>query len=237
MMIILWFALFLLGGYLFGSISIARIVTRVVSPQSDLNTIELPDGNEGGSFQLKTVGATTASMVLGPKYGGMIGILDILKGLIPTLAVRLLFPDQYYYLIVGLGIVIGHIWPVYFMFRGGGGLSPALGALLATAPLGLLVCVLLAFVIGIFLLKNIAFAILGGPALFILWSAIFIRDWAIILFSIFINLILFIAVIPDVAVYLKAQKEGKADLTTAMDVIPMGKMMKKMMEKMGISSD
>jgi len=234
---ILWFALFLIGGYLFGSISIARIVTRIVSPGNDLDTIELPDANTGGTFNLKTVGATTASMVLGPKEGGLIGILDIFKGALPTLAIRLLFPDQYYYLFVGLGIVIGHVWPLYFHFRGGWGLSPALGSLLVTAPLGILVCVLLSFVIGIFLLKNIAFAVLGGPTLFILWSAILIRDWRIIVFSVAINLVLFIAVIPDVSVALKAQKAGKTDLSTDMDTIPMGQMMKKMMDKMGISID
>lgn len=234
---ILWLILFLIVGYLWGSISFARIVTGIVSPGHDLNKIELPDANTGGTFQLKTVGATTASMVLGPKYGGIIGILDILKGALPTLAVRLLFPDQYYFLLIGLGIVIGHIWPVYFKFRGGGGLSPALGAFLVTAPLGILACVFLAFIIGIFILKNIAFAIMGGPTVFIVWSALLIRKWEIVIFSILINIILFIAVIPDVKYNIQAQKEGKGDLSSSMDAIPMGQMMKAMFTKLGISFD
>jgi glycerol-3-phosphate acyltransferase PlsY len=229
---------FLVGGYLFGSISFARIVTRIVSPQSDLNSVELPDITTGETFTLKTVGATTASVKLGPKYGGIIGILDILKGFLPTLAVKLIFPNQYYFLVVGLGVVIGHIWPLYFKFRGGGGLSSALGALLATNPLGTFACVLIAFVIGMPILKNIAIAVLGGPMLFIFWSAIFIRDWYIIVFSLLINLVLFIAVIPDLMVYFRAVKEGKGkDMMSYMDAIPMGQMMNKMMKKMGLSKE
>jgi glycerol-3-phosphate acyltransferase PlsY len=237
-MTLLWIVLFFVGGYLCGSISIARIVTRIVSPQSDLNSVELPNVVNGEAFTLKTVGATTASVKLGPKYGGIIGILDILKGFVPTLAVKLIFPDQYFYLVIGLGVVIGHIWPIYFKFRGGGGLSPALGALLVTAPLGILACVLLAFIIGMFLLKNIAIAVLGGPLLFVFWSAFIIKDRYILIFSLLIVLALFLATIPDLMVYFRALKEGKSmDMLSLMDVIPMGEMMNKMMKKMGLSKE
>jgi glycerol-3-phosphate acyltransferase PlsY len=235
---LLWWLIFLAGGYLFGSISFARIVTKIVSPQSDLNSVTLPNESTGEPFTLKTVGATTASVKLGPKYGGLIGILDILKGFVPTLVVKLIFPEQYYFLFVGLGIVIGHIWPLYYKFRGGGGLSATLGALLATAPIGILICVLIGFVIGMPIMKNIAVAVLSGPTLFIIWSAIFIRDWYIIIFAVLFNIVLIVAVIPDVVPALKARKEGKEfDMYSTMDSIPMGKMMKKMMEKMGLSRD
>lgn len=234
---IYWYLIFVLGGYLWGSISIARIVTRIVAPGNDIENINLPDRNTGGTFQLKTVGATTASVVLGPKIGGLIGILDILKGAIPCLIIRLIFPGQYYFFLSGLGIILGHIWPVYFKFRGGGGLSPTLGVLLVAAPLGTLIAVILAFLLGMFVLKEIAFAVLGGPVLFIIWSAIFTRDWYLIIFGILANIILFIAVIPDVQYQLRAKKAGKTDLSTSMDTIPMGQMMKRMMKKMGVSVD
>jgi hypothetical protein len=42
---------------------------------------------------------------------------------------------------------------------------------------------------------------------------------------------LIVAIIPDLLVYLKSQKSGKTDLSAAMDIIPMGQMMKKFMEK------
>lgn len=225
------------AGYLLGSFSIARLVTRITAPGTDLETVELPDRNTGGTFQLKTTGATTASMILGPKIGGMIGILDILKGAIPALVVRLIFPDQPYFLLTGIAVVIGHVWPIYYRFRGGGGLSPALGTLLVLDPLGTLVSVLFAFLIGLFLLKEISFMVMGGPILFIFWIAIRTGNWFYIISCIVLNIILFVAVIPDVAVQLRARKAGKTDLTTSMDAIPMGQMMKKMMQKMGMNTD
>jgi glycerol-3-phosphate acyltransferase PlsY len=226
-----------ISGYLIGSFSIARLVTRIAAPGEDLGTIELPDRNTGGTFQLKTVGATTASMVLGPKIGGMIGILDILKGALPTLVVSLILPDQPYFLFTGLALVIGHVWPVYYRFRGGGGLSPALGTLLVLDPLGILISVILAFLVGMFLLKEISFIVMGGPILFIFWTIFLSGNWIEIIFSILLNIVLFVAVIPDVSVHLRARKAGKTDLTTSMDSIPMGQMMKKMMRKMGMKVD
>lgn len=222
------------AGYLFGSLSFARIITRILKPDSSLESVELPDRVSGGTFTLKTVGATTASMLLGPRVGGMIGILDILKGALPTLLVRLLFPDQLYFLLMGIAVVVGHIWPIYYRFRGGGGLSPALGALLVLNPVGTLVCVILAMLIGMFILKEIAFIVMGGPILFIIWTALFSRNWAFIVFAVVINILLIIAVIPDMLKHFTAVKSGKTDLSSSMDSIPMGQMMKKMMTRMGL---
>lgn len=224
-------------GYLVGSISIARLVTRIVRPDLKLDSVQVADKMTGGTTTLNTVGATTASMLLGPRVGGMIGILDILKGALPTLIVRFLYPDQKFFLIMGIAILIGHIWPLYHKFRGGGGLSPALGALLVLDPLGTLICVLLAFLIGMFLLKEISFIVLGGPVLFIIWTAIFSRNWFNIIFALILNLILVVAVLPDVSRHLKAVKAGKTDLSDSMDTIPMGQMMKKMMIRMGLEKE
>lgn len=224
-------SIILVLGYLLGSISIARLVTRIVRPDLELDSLQVTDKKTGGTFTLNTVGATTVSMMLGPRIGGMIGILDILKGVLPTLAVRFLFPDQKYFMAMGVAIVIGHIWPLYYKFRGGGGLSPALGALLVLDPLGIVICVLLAMLIGIFLLQEVSFVLLGGPLLFIFWTAIVSRNCSHIIFALLINLILIIAVIPDISKHRKAVKAGEADLASS---IPMAKMMKEMMARMDI---
>jgi len=225
----------IIGGYLLGSISTARVVTKIVSPGTKLEEVDLPDANTGGTFTLNTVGATTASVILGPRIGGIIGILDILKGAIPALIIRLVFPDQPYFLFLGTAIIIGHIWPLYYRFRGGGGLSPALGVLLVLDPLGTLISVLVAFILGIFIIREISFTVMGGPWLFIIWIAVRTGNWVYIVFSVLINIILLIAVLPDIRIHLKAQKDGKTNLSSSMDTIPMGRMMKKMMDKMGLS--
>ena len=224
-----------IGGYLFGSISLARVVTRIVSPGTKLEEVDLPDRNTGGTFTLKTVGATTASVILGPRIGGLIGMLDILKGALPALILRLIFPEQPYFLFVGTAVVMGHIWPLYYRFRGGGGLSPALGVLLVLDHVGTLISVLVAFILGIFIIREISFTVMGGPWLFVIWIAVRTGNWVYTVFSVLINVILLIAVLPDVRIHLRAQKAGKTDLSTSMDSIPMGKMMKQMMDKMGLS--
>jgi acyl phosphate:glycerol-3-phosphate acyltransferase len=228
---------FMVVGYFIGSLSIARLVVHFVSPDVNLEQVEAPDQTTGGTFTMRFVGATTASMVLGPKVGGLIGILDILKGAIPTLVVRLIFPDQPYFFILGTAIVLGHIWPIYFGFRGGVGLSSALGVLLILDPLGTLVCILLGMLIGMFILKEIGFILMGGPMLFLFWIAFRTGDWLYIGLTLLINFSLIIALIPDYRYQIEARKAGKSDLGSSMDGFPMGQMMKKMMIKMGISPD
>jgi glycerol-3-phosphate acyltransferase PlsY len=52
-------------------------------------------------------------MKMGPKVGCTIGLLDILKVTLPVLVFRLLYPDQYYFLIVAIAGMVGHNWPVF----------------------------------------------------------------------------------------------------------------------------
>lgn len=227
----------LLVSYLFGSISIARLVARIIAPGVDLEQVSLPDRGTGGTFTLKNTGATTASVLLGPRVGGMIAMLDIVKGLLPCLAVRLLFPGQDLYLWAGVATVAGHIWPVYHRFRGGGGLSPALGVFLVIDPLDLLVCVLAAMLLGLFVFKEIIVVVMGGNLLLLPWVWLRSGNLAAVAAILVINVLLVLAVLPDISVQLRARKLGKTDLSTSMDVIPMGRMMKKMMMRMGLTPD
>lgn len=227
----------LLLSYLFGSISIARLVARILAPGVNLEQVNLPDRGTGGTFTLKTAGATTASVLLGPRIGGLIGILDIVKGLLPCLVIHLLFPGQNLYLWAGVATVAGHIWPIYHRFHGGGGLSPALGVFLVIDPAGILVCVLAAMLLGLFVFKEIIVVVMGGNLLLLPWVWFHTGNLAAIAAILAINVLLVLAVLPDISVQLRARKLGKTDLSTSMDVIPMGRMMKKMMLRMGLMPD
>lgn len=226
--------LVVIGGYLFGSISLARLITRRIAPDSDLEQVQVQDFASGGTRSLSTYGATTASIAFGPRVGGAIAMLDILKGFILALGLSLLFPGSLLYLYAGLAIVAGHIWPVFYRFKGGGGLSPALGVLLAVDPVGLLVCVVIAFIVGIFLVREIFVAVMGGTWLFVLWIGLRTGDWQVIALCLLLNVMMGLAVVPDIRAHLASQKAGNADLSMSMDTIPMGRMMKKMMERMGV---
>jgi len=116
-------ALLLAGSYLVGSISFSLVVVRLLR-RVDLRT--LGSGNAGATNVLRTSGSWPALAVLA---------LDIGKGYIPVaIAKRLAFSPE---LVAGAGLVavLGHIYPVFFGFRGGRGVATGFGALVALFPL------------------------------------------------------------------------------------------------------
>ncbi len=119
--------------YLIGSISPAVITGKLVKG------IDIRDVNT------KNAGASNAFVTLGSKYGFMVGIIDILKGLLPIIALRFIFDgNDFLWFVGGLGIIIGHVYPVYMGFRGGKGTSTFVGILIGGAPIiGLVLLVVL----------------------------------------------------------------------------------------------
>ncbi len=107
------------GGYLLGSISPAAVLARRFG--ADLR------GTGSGN-----PGATNAGRVLGPRWGVVVGVLDVLKGLLPSLAAVALVgrPGAY---AVALATVLGHVSSPFLKGRGGKGVATSLGALLALA--------------------------------------------------------------------------------------------------------
>lgn len=230
-----WIIASLIIGYVIGSISFPRLVTRIFAPQVDLTKIKMNDAGTGEDYYLSNVGATTASMVLGPRFGMLIGGLDILKGFIPTLLIRLFLPEQPYYLFTAGAVVGGHIWTMFHHFRGGGGISPALGAFLAINPLGTLAANLIAMFFGFVVLREYLVAMTLGTWIMIPWLWITTGRWEFGLFAFLVNVMLVLAIIPDVSRYVRARKMGRVDNDASMAEIPMGRMMNQMMSRMGLS--
>ena len=220
--------------YLFGSISFARIVSRLVAPDVDLNNVHLPkeDGSEGQLLQ--SVGATTASVKLGPRVGCTIGILDILKGVLPVLILKLLYPEQFYFLIASVFVVVGHNWPIYYRFRGGGGMSPTYGGFFVVDFIGTIVCALAGMVFGFFIIRDILIAYTSGLWFFLLWMILFKGDWQYIVYAVVMNIIFTIALIPDVKDYVRKKREGQVDMKAGMESFPMGRGMLKIMKFFGV---
>lgn len=221
------------AGYLLGAISFTRIVTHLIAPETDLENVRLPklDGSEGE--RLLTVGATTASIKLGSQAGCLIGLLDILKAWLPTLALRAWFPDQYYYLIVALFAVIGHNWPVYYQFRGGGGMSPALGGFLAVDWLGTLVANAVGMLLGFAVVRDLFVAYVGWTLLMIPWLWIRTGNPVFAIYALFVNLAFLLALIPELRRYLEARKRGPVDMQQGMEATPMGHHMLKIARRLG----
>jgi glycerol-3-phosphate acyltransferase PlsY len=222
-----------IAGYFLGAISFSRIVTRLLAPDVDLLDVRLtnPDGTEGDP--LLTVGANTASMKLGPRVGCAIGILDILKAFLPTLVFKLLYPAEYYYLLTSVFAVIGHNWPVYYRFKGGGGMSPALGGFLAVDWIGTLIANIAGMLFGFAVLRDIFFAYVGWTLLMIPYLWFTTKDPVLALYALAINLAFFMALVPEIKRYLEARKRGEGTMEQGMEITPMGRGMLKMARALG----
>ena len=107
--------------YLVGSLSTAIIVCRLSG---------LPDprtegsGNPGATNVLRLGGRLPAALTL---------LGDALKGFVPTALAALLLDHPPSVALVALAAFLGHLYPVFFDFRGGKGVATALGALLGVS--------------------------------------------------------------------------------------------------------
>ncbi len=107
--------LLVLGAYLIGSISSAIIVCRVMG---------LPDPRTEGS---NNPGATNVLRIGGKKAAAIALFGDSLKGFIPVLVANLLDVPPLTLAAVAMAAFLGHLYPVFFGFKGGKGVATALG--------------------------------------------------------------------------------------------------------------
>ena len=119
--------LLVLGGYLVGSLSFAVIVSRVMG---------LDDPRTYGS---QNPGATNVLRSGNKKAAIATLLFDALKGYFPVLLVKLYGPDfgldDRAVALVAISAFIGHLWPVFFAFKGGKGVATAAGILFGVEPL------------------------------------------------------------------------------------------------------
>ena len=117
----------LIFGYLIGSLPTAWLAVRYVLGK-DADARSLGDGN---------VGATNIGHLLGPRWGTLVGAVDIFKGFAVVSAVDVSYvllvseghpgPVSEYGMAAGVGAVVGHIWPVWLGFHGGRGAAASIG--------------------------------------------------------------------------------------------------------------
>ncbi|SIO93296.1 glycerol-3-phosphate 1-O-acyltransferase PlsY [Vibrio spartinae] len=114
--------LIIISAYLLGSISSAVLVCRL---------LRLPDPRASGSHN---PGATNVLRVGGKKAAVIVLLCDMLKGTIPVWGSYFLGVTPFLLGVIAIAACLGHIYPIFFHFRGGKGVATALGAI---APLGL----------------------------------------------------------------------------------------------------
>lgn len=80
------------------------------------------------------IGAANVVRTSGFKVGALVGLIDILKGLVPVLIGRVIGLDHAALAVVAVVAVVGHDYSLFLRFRGGKGVATTLGAALALAP-------------------------------------------------------------------------------------------------------
>lgn len=116
------FELLLVCAYLIGSLSFAIVLSRYYGNNDPRSQ---GSGNPGATNMLRVAGKRLAILTL---------LGDLSKGLVPILIANAAGLSQQQQAWIGLAAVIGHLYPLYFSFRGGKGVATTAGMLLGLYP-------------------------------------------------------------------------------------------------------
>lgn len=131
-----WFLIIAVLSYLIGCINFAIIISKFKNHgEKDIRSIG--SGNPG---------MLNMSRAYGMKIGVLILFLDIMKGVVPCLTVKIIFKNIYYasngislqetaLALAGFCAVMGHVFPFWLKFKGGKGISTTIGVFLVAQPL------------------------------------------------------------------------------------------------------
>ena len=164
------YVLTVIGAYILGSIPSGLLVSRALGEK---------DPRTSGS---KNIGFTNVLRVSGKKAGILTLFGDIGKGIVAVWIAQAIGAPRLWILVIGLAVILGHIFSVFLVFKGGKGVATALGAVFGIEPI-LGVCLL-----GIWIGTVLIFQISSGSALaafagFPILSVIFYDDVPLVVFS------------------------------------------------------
>ncbi len=222
-------------GYLLGSISFSRVLTKRLSATTNLQEVVITDNETGETFQRRPT-AATVSMALGWKTGCLVSLLDMLKVTLPVLAVKWLLPEHSYFLITAAMAVIGNNWPIFYHFKGGAGISAIYGGLLAIDPFAILVPSVIGLVLGLLVFRSFLVMFLLSIVLIVPWMAYLHDDPAFWIYGVVVTVFYIITMAADAAPYLKTGTKIMKE-RDIMEQMPMGRGMLKMMDQINFKKN
>lgn len=167
-------ALALALAYLIGSFPTGYVMTRVITGE-DLRAV-----GSGGT------GATNARRALGSKWGAVVALIDIAKGVLAVLIARWLSAGDLAVALAGILAVVAHCWSVWLGFRGGKGVATGAGAAFALSLWGFLLIPIL--IIPVVLTRYVSLgsltAAISAPIIFGILVAIDAAPGEYILFAV-----------------------------------------------------
>lgn len=146
--------------YLIGSVSTSIIVSKIIL------------GDDIRNHGSGNAGATNALRTMGKKGGALVVLGDALKAVIAILIAKLIVGTDVAVYAAGIGVVLGHNFPIYFGFKGGKGILVSLVSILfADWRIGVLTAVIS---ILIMVISNyVSLGSICGAVLLVIFGAVF----------------------------------------------------------------
>jgi glycerol-3-phosphate acyltransferase PlsY len=146
------------AAYLLGSVNFAIIISRVYA-KDDVR--KHGSGNAGMTNILRTYGKIPAAITALGDIAKTVGAIFLAKLIFSQMGFADIDPGY----IAGLFVILGHIYPVYFGFRGGKGVITTLGVMLIVNPIVFLIIVAI-FVPLVFITKIVSLSSILGAILY-----------------------------------------------------------------------
>ncbi len=154
--------------YLLGSLATAVLVCRIM---------KLPDPRKEGSGN---PGATNVLRLGGKQAAALTLVGDMLKGAFPVVIAHLVTDHPTILAATAVAAFVGHLYPVFFAFKGGKGVATAFGAVAALVlPVALFMAAV--WVLVVIVTRYVSLASMGAAVLAPLFALLFIREPAFIL--------------------------------------------------------
>lgn len=133
--------IFLLLAYLSGSINFAILISRWAKG-IDIRNV----GN-------RNPGTANVGREVGKGWAALVFLGDVAKGVIPLVLAKALvfqednYQDYFALFLMGILVITGHCWPLYFQFKGGGGLATSIGIFMFFIPVEFFTALLISYIL------------------------------------------------------------------------------------------
>jgi len=176
---ILWAFLVVVAAYLLGSINFAVIFSNAFMKK---DVRDMGSGNAGTTNVMRNAGFLPGALTF---------LCDALKGLAATLAGKLVFDYIYNSVgeswalpiygayLCGVACMLGHVFPIFFQFKGGKGVATSVGIYAICCPLAIALGIMV-FTAGTLIFRYVSLASLIGTVVVVSCSLIFATDGALL---------------------------------------------------------
>jgi glycerol-3-phosphate acyltransferase PlsY len=222
-------------GYLLGSISFPAIAVRLFASDGEKERMAHPSVEVEGQDYEPVYGAYSTNRIWGAKVGVSIAVLDMAKVAIPMWIFKvILYPAEYYYLLISIAGVIGHNWPIYTRFKGGRGVSVIFGSMFVIDWLAPFPLIFMGAILGLIVARNVQLAYFGSAFLLFPWLWIRTGDLLLLVWGLSVISIMWLSMAPDRRTGKQIKEErGEVAANEAMDLLlPGTRGMRKAIERL-----